>query len=261
MNRASRLPYAQARLQARHGRRPTDDRWRLLEATADLAGYLQAARSTSLRPWVVHLAGDADPHRIERSLRRDWTAYVSEVAGWVPQAWRPPVRWLATLPYLPFFVHLARGRSAHGWMLDDPVMAGLAQADAERRSEALAASALGPLLDPVRGGTPPVDAWLEAWIVGWPGDAPRDREALERLRRTFRDHIARILDQPLDHPPGPTLRKRIAERLNSSFRREAGRVTAVFAHLGLMILDVERLQGGLVLRALFPDPAERPQWA
>jgi len=261
MTTSNRLAYAQARLQARHGRRPTDDRWRLLEATPDLAGYLQAARATSLRPWVVHLAGEAGAHQIERSLRRDWQAYVAEIAAWIPSPWRPAARWLATLPYLPFFVHLTRGEPVPRWMLEDPVLSTVAQTDAERRDEALAATALGRIAGPVKEGVPPVDAWLDAWVTDWPAGDVAGGLALERVRRAFHGHVSTILAAPLQYPPGPALRRRIAERFNMAFRRESGRITAVFAHLGLMALDVERLRGGLVLRALFPVPAERPQWA
>lgn len=261
MTTSNRLAYAQARLQARHGRRPTDERWRLLEATPDLAGYLQTARSTSLRPWVAQLAGDAGTHQIERSLRRDWQIYVAEVAGWIPAAWQPAARWLATLPFLPFFVHLLRGEPAPRWMLKDPVLAAVAQTDTERRNEALAATMLGRISEPVREGTPPVDAWLGAWVNEWPAADAAGVIALERVRRAFHSHVSTILAEPLQYPPGPALRRRIGERFNMAFRRESGRITAVFAHLGLMALDVERLRGGLVLRALFPDPAERPQWA
>lgn len=261
MTTSNRLAYAQARLQARHGRRPTDDRWRLLEATSDLAGYLQAARSTSLRPWVVHLAAEAGTHRIERSLRRDWRTYVAEIAAWIPRPWRPAALWLGTLPDLPFFVHLARSEPAPRWMLEDPALAPLAQTDIERRAEALAATVLAGIAEPIREGAIPVDVWLRAWAERWPTEDPAGGVALERVRRAFHTHIATILAEPLDHPPGPALRRSIAERLTMAFRRESGRITAVFAHLGLMALDVERLRGGLVLRALFPDPAERPQWA
>jgi len=261
MTTSNRLAYAQARLQARHGGRPTDERWRLLEASPDLAGYLQTARTTSLRPWVVHLAGDAGNHQIERSLRRDWQGYVAEIAGWIPTAWQPAARWFATLPFLPFFVHLLRGEPVPRWMLEDPVLSAVAQTDTERRREALAATTLGRIAAALGEGVPPVDAWLEAWAAEWPATDTAGAAALGRIRRAFHSHISTILAEPLQYPRGPALRRPIAERFNMVFRRESGRITAVFAHLGLMALDVERLRGGLVLRALFPDPAERPQWA
>jgi hypothetical protein len=68
---SNQFAYVQARLQARHGQRPSEDRWRLLESSPDLASYLQGARSTSLRPWVVHLPAESSTHQVERSLRID----------------------------------------------------------------------------------------------------------------------------------------------------------------------------------------------
>lgn len=261
MTTSNRLAYVQARLQARHGQRPTDDRWRLLEATPDLAGYLQAARATSLRPWVVHLPAESGTHQIERSLRRDWKNYVAEISGWLPAAWRPAAAWLGTLPDLPFFVHLARDEAVPRWMLEDPVLAEIGQTDLEHRREALGQTRLSRIATPVLEGAPPVAAWLDAWQRDWPREDAADISALERLRRIFQTHISTILEEPLEHPPGPALRRQIGDRFSMAFRRESGRIAAVFAHLGLMALDLERLRGGLVLRALFPDPAERPQWA
>jgi hypothetical protein len=261
MTTSNRLAYVQARLQARHGRRPTDDRWRLLEATPDLAGYLQAARATSLRPWVVHLPADSGTHQVERSLRRDWKNYVAEISRWLPAAWRPATTWLDTLPDLPFFLHLVRGEAVPRWMLEDPLLTEIAQTDPEQRREALEQTRLSRIAAPLLEGTPPVAAWLDGWQREWPAEDAADMTALRRLRQVFRRHISTILEEPLEHPPGPALRRQINERFNMAFRRESGRIAAVFAHFGLMALDLERLRGGLVLRALFPDPAERPQWA
>lgn len=261
MAASNRLAYVQARLQARHGRRPTEDRWRLLEATPDLAGYLQAARATSLNPWVVHLPAESGTHQIERSLRRDWQLYVDEISGWLPPAWRTASQWLGTLPFLQFFLHLIRNEPIPRWMTEDPVLSAVAQADFERRADALTDTRLARIAEPLMAGVPPVTAWLDAWESQWPEQKPSDKEPLGKLRRAFESHISHLLAEPLEHPPGPALRRQLLERFNTAFRRGSGRITAVFAHLGLMALDVERLQGGLVLRTLFPDPTERPQWA
>ena len=56
----SRFNYVQARLQARHGARPDEERWRLLESTTDMGGYLQQARNTGLAPWVQVLTPQMD---------------------------------------------------------------------------------------------------------------------------------------------------------------------------------------------------------
>ena len=48
-----RFAYVQPRLQARFALRPSGAEWRLMEASADVDHYLQAARQTSMRPWVA----------------------------------------------------------------------------------------------------------------------------------------------------------------------------------------------------------------
>lgn len=261
MTTSNWLAYVQARLQARHGRRPTEDCWRLLEATPDLAGYLQTARDTSLGPWVIHLPSEADTHQIERSLRLEWGHYVVEISFWVETDWQGAINWLAHLPYLTHFVHLARGQPVPRWMLDDPVLSKVAQASVDRPYEALRSSALAEITDAILDGIPPVTAWLDAWVRRFPSVDRDTRTALDRMRRVYETHTKAILDEPLRQPVGPALRRRLRERLNITFRHHSGRIAAVFAHLGLMALDVDRLRAGLVLRALFRDPAERPRWA
>ncbi|UCC15042.1 MAG: hypothetical protein JSW21_03580 [Gammaproteobacteria bacterium] len=261
MTTSNRFAYVQARLQARHGRRPSDDRWRLLESTPDIASYLQAARATSLRPWIVHLASEADSHQVERSLRVDWGLYVSQIASWMPARWRSAVQWLSTLPYLPHFVYLVRNEPVPRWMLDDPVFSGVSQTDLDSRREALQSTLLSRASFEIDWDVPPVTAWFDAWKDLCPSADESDEAALDRIRVDYEKHTAAIQDNPLAYPVGPPLRRRLAQRFNSIFRQHSGRIPAVFAHLGLMALDVERLRGGLVLRALFPVPAERPLWA
>lgn len=259
MSRTEAFDFIQARLQARHGRRPGDDRWRLLESSTDLAGYLQQARGTALSPWVQHLSPQADAHLIEHSMRRIWRDYSAEIAGWAPAQWAPAILWIGSLPDLPFISHLARGGAVRPWMLQDPVLAPLALEDFQRRLESLAESPLSGVAESVRRGGSPVESWLDAWEATWPSAARG--AGFQNLRILFGRHIANILAEPGAQPSGPKLRAQLAERLTAIFRRESGRIGAVFAHLGLMLVDVERLRGGLVLRALFTDPLERPRWA
>ncbi len=103
---------------------------------------------------------------------------------------------------------------------------------------------------PAHGGD--AAGWLGAWLRLMPaGDA-----APALLRRT-----AALLMPGLpgagggrtggrDAAAGPARRA-----LLDLFRHHAASPVAVFAHLALMALDVERLRGGIVTRALFePDP-------
>ncbi|MEA2078575.1 MAG: hypothetical protein U9P00_01725, partial [Pseudomonadota bacterium] len=65
MNNVVRFAYAQARLQARHGQRADEKVWRHLHSTGDLSNYLQMARQTVLRPWVIGIDGSQSSHDIE----------------------------------------------------------------------------------------------------------------------------------------------------------------------------------------------------
>jgi len=51
--------FAQARLQARFGARPSVSDWNHIEATADLAATLQVVRNTTLARWTARLGAHA----------------------------------------------------------------------------------------------------------------------------------------------------------------------------------------------------------
>lgn len=261
MATSNQFAYVQARLQARHGQRPGEERWRLLESTPDIASYLQGARSTSLRPWVAHMPAESSPHQVERSLRGDWEAYVAELSAWMPSSWRASVDWFSTLPYLPFFTHLVRDQPIPAWMRDDMTLAHLTSEDPDRRREALQASVMGGIGDAIREGVAPTVAWLDGWSETWPEVRPDVERSLLQLRSALEKNAEAIRLDPSIHPVGPKLRAPLTARLNSLFRKYSGQVAAVFAHIALMSLDLERMRGGLVIRALFTDPARRPQWA
>ncbi|MEZ5729317.1 MAG: hypothetical protein R3E48_15770 [Burkholderiaceae bacterium] len=93
--------YAQARLQAHHGRRLSDTDWRRLEASRGAAHYLAAARAGSLAGWLEAIGDADDGHTLEAKLNAAWTRHVDEVAGWVPVDWRAALRWFGTLIQLP----------------------------------------------------------------------------------------------------------------------------------------------------------------
>ena len=48
------------------------------------------------------------------------------------------------------------------------------------------------------------------------------------------------------------LRAILDQSLTAAFRRHSQQPAAIFCHLGLVALDLERLRGGLVRRAVFP---------
>jgi hypothetical protein len=255
----ARFAYVQSRLQARHGRRPREADWRLLESTDDLAGYLQAARQTFFRDWIHHLAGGADAHRVERSLRQDWEGYCAEVASWLPVAWRPAVAWLSTIAYLPAIAHLAREGPAWRWMRDDPALAGVAIQDLATRRQALGDSRYRELARAISGGEEPLGAWVAQWQAIVADQAADERDRLADLATVLRRHLG--TDPALVSETPAARRRQLQEAMTRRFRAWSGSAGAVFAHLGLIALDAERLRAGLVLRLLIPRSAGRPLWA
>lgn len=254
---AAKYGYIQARLQARHGRRPTDSSWSLLEASTDLASYLQAARGTSLAQWIEPFSPRTRAQEIERSLRADWSGYVARLATWQPPPWQDAVAWVAVLIELPAAVHLLEGRGPRRWMYEDPSLAPFVQGDAQTRKQALLSSHLGPILAEVSPERSALDVWLDRWQRLWPSTGRETRIGFRHLIRLVGAHLfemARTADG------GTRLRFRLAHGLTRLFRDYARTPVAVFCHLGLVALDLERLRGGLVPRTLFPSGSGGTEW-
>ncbi|RPH65985.1 MAG: hypothetical protein EHM83_05055 [Burkholderiales bacterium] len=113
----SEFAYAQARLQARHGRGPGASVWQALEGSHTAAHYLALARAGPLAPWVEGLDEAGDVHRVERHLQLRWRRLVSEVADWLPPRWQPAATWFGTLTALPLGDDArSGGRVAANWL-------------------------------------------------------------------------------------------------------------------------------------------------
>ena len=263
----ARLAYLQARLQARHGDRPSADDWRVAEASADLSHYLEALRRTSLKRWVGDLNHEMEPEAMERQLRAAWREWLEQVASWTPEEWRPAVRWLRWLPDLPAVDHLLRGLKVPPWMRADPVMRDFAFDEPARRREAFAEFQLARLELEGEAGAPPdappaathvVDAWLEEWRRRLPQGAS-DRAQLEGLIEQLLAHVEAM--RASDDFHGRLLRNQLRDRLAIQFRHGAGTVVALFTHLLLDGLELERVRAGIISRRLLPERAEGHSWA
>jgi hypothetical protein len=240
--------YSQARLQARLGQSsdPADiDR---AHAARDLAGFLAAMRTTSLRRYTARLAATLDPHDLERHLRGEWSALVDEVAHWQPAAWQPVIRWLRWLPYLPALQKLARDGRPPAWTRDDPVLGRVVAADPALRPAVLDASPLQPLRPALVAQADLVAAWQAHWRVLRPKTATADH-ALDAIARA-----AMTLDATLrDAPPGAGSTEPLrafAARLLRVFRRHPLSPAAAVAYLGLEGLGLLELRGGALRRAV-----------
>lgn len=207
--------YAQARVQARHGERLSEADWHALAAVGEFSAFLAAVRETPLKRLVRGISPRTDVHALEAQLRAELVEAIGEVARWVPQPWRDAVEWCAALPYLPLGRHVALTGAP------PPALAG----DWERWQGRIA---------PLAAHDDPLERWHAAWRARWPACPARSRRALERLARTVR-----------------TQRPALAAEMRRRVRADLLAPAAVFAHLVLEALDVERLRGELVPRLLF----------
>jgi len=182
-------------------------------------------------------------------LRAHWRATVAEVARWMPKAWQAAVLWCAVWPDLPVLQHLARGGEPAAWMHDDPELRALCAAPAAERASSLAASAFGPLTL----AWPAPESMARAWRAEWERRLPRPlggvEDSLNQLAATVLKHGAAFAAAP----PGPgwLLRRSLQARLSLLLRRAALEPAAAFIHVALCALDLERLRGELLGRALF----------
>jgi len=158
-------------------------------------------------------------------------------------------------------IHLRRGVNVFPWMRDDPVLDPYTQADPVARRKALADSEMAPVLDAAAAGSAPLAAWHEYWLILLPAGFPDSQRALQKLANSISGGARPAIASSAETRSSRSQRRSLKRRFVSNFRRHARTPVAAFAFLGLSLLDYDRLRSGLVVRAVFPDPARRPQWA
>jgi len=247
---AGSLEYAQARLSARYGERPDELAWRRIEHVRALPAFLDAVRASPLHRWIGGIATHSLPHEIERALRGHWRELVGEVEAWMPDDWQPAVRWCAVVVDLPLLQHLARGGAVLPWMDDDPVYGELAERESAGFGATPADGALTPLAtawsEPDRIGA----LWFAEWRRRTPERAGADSAVLAEAGRALGAHLAAFRDRTVRD--GWPLRRTLQARLAVLFRRAMIDPAAAFIFLALAALDLERLRGELLRRAVFP---------
>lgn len=252
MSSAPQWSYVQARLQARHGERLQEADWHTLEAARTTDEFLERARASSLRRFITRINARLSSHAVERMLRETWRVYVAELATWVPDAWREAVLWVSLVPDLPIIDGLLRGEAPE-WVRQDPRLAEFAKLV---RAERNVASAKSPLETLAASDDPEktlAGRWYAHWRSLWP---PRSASAsaLVEIAATIDVHVER-LDRAGPQETSAPYRRELALKLTRTFRRHGASSAAVFCHLGLVALDLERLRGDLIRRRLF-EPAE-----
>lgn len=249
MNRLSQYAYTQTRLQARHALRPSDGTWRYVETQKELTGYLQSARRTELRQWVLALHTRSPYHTLEAALRHQYRDYIEQTARWQPAPWRDAVRWIKRLADLPALQHLLLGNTALSWMLEDKQLQAFTGVNLNQRLLALQQSDCAPLLRHWQSGLSLVDAWLAQWRALWPSANAQCVKPIDLLIALLRTHLKEFPQLPPDE--GWRARQALAHQLTRLFRRYTNQPAAVFVHLALVALDIERLRGGIARRGAF----------
>lgn len=243
------LEFTQARVMARHGQRATEAVWQRLVMTREFAALLDAARASPLRPWLDGLSAGSGPAQIESVLRQHWRSTVREIASWMPQPWQPALVWCMELPELPALQHLAQGGEPLAWMQDDADYRALCAVAPAERGPALAASRFTALASAWNSPQALPRAWQAEWqrrLPRWPRGADA---SLQPFVATLQAHGAAFAAAPPG--PGEPLRRALQARLSLLLRRAALEPAVAFIHVALCALDLERLRGELLGRALF----------
>jgi hypothetical protein len=238
--------FAQTRLQARHGMRPDERTWQLVESQKDLANFLQSARQTNLKNWVMGLQATDNHHLIESSLLKLYRDYIEDIAAWVPRSWRKSVEWTASLSYLPALQHLLSGNTVQEWMLQDPVLKEFTAMHLEQRSNAFLQSEFAPLVHAWQAGDSLLVTWIQCWQARWPDKQAKQQAGLHAMNTLLNQHLNTFLHVA----PNAAWRHRqqLSARLCMMFRKYSYQPVAVFIHLLLIGLDIERLRGGIMQR-------------
>ena len=239
MSRTVAFAYAGARIQARYGKLVPASTWERLRRLDAVNAFLQAARDTGLRPWVLQVDPSADAHQIEAHLRLLFRRRIAELAAWAPEAWRPAIEWTAVLPDLPAIAHRLRGGEPAPWTAADARLAWLADAELPRMPEELQG------LRPAKGTAPePLAYWLERWRALWPAPRPEDRAGLEKLVRMIRDACGPAV------AGASAAQARLQPPLRRLFRRHTRAPAGLFAYLVLTWLEMIAVRGALLRRRL-----------
>jgi hypothetical protein len=248
MAKAALYAYVQTRLQARHGERPGEEDWRRLRSIGDFGNYLQVAQRSSLNVWVVGMGVNTSAHEIELLLRQRFRSYIDELSRWLGGDWHAAVAWARRLIDLPALNHILSGQPPANWMLDDPELKPFIHVNENLRDDAFMESDCRVFLQAWKKQESLTDAWFREWQLLSPLER-HQQSGLNQITRLFAEKIRSQCESPDDNTG--LAREALELELRGAFRRLAGRPEMIFAHLGLVAIDIEKLRGDLVRRSLF----------
>jgi len=252
----SGFTYAQVRLQARYGKRADAGVWLRLQNIHDLASYLQVAQQTSLRPWVLGIGSTHSSHDIELTLRQRYRDHVYEVAGWLPEVWQAPLRWIKRLADLPVLEYLLAGGTPMDWMRSDPYISDFTDEDPALRSQAMRDAGCESLVNAWQQGEPMFKGWLFHWNEARPA-ARAYNNGLQSMEHLLQAHLLQNAEQtgvalPRDY-------ELAGDELSAIFRRHTLEPAAVCAYLAIIAVDVHHIRSDLMQRIFFQGNADHAE--
>ena len=228
--------YAQARLHARLERRLSETDWQALAGSRNFGNCLDVINQTPAANITSRLDRTNSVHAVERVLREEWGGNVAEIAGWLPEKWRHATNWMVLLPHLRRFEYSTGNDHTPGWLRLKAEFGDLAEAVLPEET--------------VQSSTLEV---TKIWRNGW------------GLHMPVKQHVGEIdtaLTPLLDRYLGNETIKaskswqELGRYLKGLFRNHPQTPVAIFAYLGLVALDFERLRGVLVDRIIFSELIE-----
>ena len=139
-------------------------------------------------------------------------------------------------------------------MLRDPVLKQFATTHSDQRGSLLLQSDFSQVVVAWRRGQSLPEGWASCWQSLWPDMPSGQRAGLWSVLSTVREHRSAFSD--ISAQSAWRRRDVLADRLRMMFRRYSYQPAAIFIHLLLVALDLERLRGALLQRALFPGHSE-----
>ena len=248
--------YAQARLQARYGKRADARVWVRLQNIHDLASYLQAAQQTPLRPWVLGIGSTHSSHDIELALRQRYRNHVDEVAGWLPRVWQAPLRWISRLADLSMLQYLLAGGTPMDWMRSDPWINDFIDADPALRALAMRKAGCESLVNAWQQG----ESMFKGWLLQWNEARPVCRaynDGLRAMEQLLSAQLSRNAQQM-----AVAVSKDYAAEINELsviFRRYALEPAGVCAYLAIVAVDLQHIRSDLIQRIFFQGDADHAE--
>ena len=266
------LEYAYARVCARLAQRPDERLWSQVRSARSVPVLLETLRGSVAASTVTGIAPGGDADSLEIAFRQQLRTRVDEVAAWAPTTWQGALGFTRFLGDLPAVVQLLSEEPPPRWIGADPELAPYAQAALADRRAALAGGPLAPMaaaldeathaqalgreeplsraLKRLRSGPAlhrALAVWESEWRARWPRASSQLLADISEVGRTIRSHLLRFGAIAVDDAGAS--RQSLAARLATLVRRFPAQPASLFAYLGVVALDLERLRGEFVVRA------------